>query len=201
MKVFKFSVITTLILAISVFIMACIKSNPITADSNVVTNISSSDEGIRLNLDTPNFLAVDNVENIVEDIDARILWIKEHLDTFTCVKGELYKDYYDGNNLVYRSFYQFLNSQSLSSSTDSDEYILFYDESGNLIYSDIIHYRGPMYSIYFHENMLLYTEVGSFDAGGAFAKGSLTDIENVIKEDASFDFILEDFTICLKNVD
>ncbi len=148
---------------------------------------------------TPNSIVLGNVENIMEDIDARVLWIKEYLDTFTCVQGELYEDYYDGNDLVYRSFYQLLDSQSLSSFDDSDEYILYFDQSGNLIYSDIAHYRGPMYSIYFHENMLLHTEVGPFYTGGTFASGSLTDVENAIKEDAYFNFILEDIEICLKN--
>ena len=199
MKVFIFSKIKIMIFVISVLIMGCTKNAPITASSNVEANILFSNDAIHLSGDTQNSIAVDNVENIKEDIEARVLWIKEHLDTFTCVQGELYKDYYDGNDLVYRSFYQFLDSQSLSSSTDSDEYILYFDESGNLIYSDITHYRGPMYSIYFHENMLLHTEVGPFHTGGTFVTGSLSDVENVIKEDSSYNFIMDDVAICLEN--
>lgn len=188
MKISKAVAILPMIFVISANVVGCNK--------NISTTVNNTVE----NMDISSSFTLDSVENIMECIDARILWIKEHSDGFTCIEEDIYKDCYDGNNLICRSFYQVLDSKSLSYSADANEYTLYYDEYENLIYADITHYRGPLYSIYIQDNELLHVEVGPFSyEGGVFVNGNIADVENAIKEDASFNFILEDFTICLEN--
>src|SRR5215469_14316582 len=60
-------------------------------------------------------LSEEVIENIIQDIDNRVAWIIEGLGgfsfrgdkylalgNFTFIDGEIYKDYYDDDNLVYR---------------------------------------------------------------------------------------------------
>jgi len=201
MKLLKAVVIPPMIFVISTNIISCNKNIPAIVNNTVVntTEMSFLHESTKLNVDISSPVIEDSTENIIELIDARILWIKEHLNSFICIE-ESNEDYYDGNYLVCRRFYQYLDSQSLSSSADVNSYTLYYDEHENLIYADIIRYRGPLYSIYIQDNELLHVEVGPFSSErGTYVNGNIADVEKIIKEDAYFIFILEDIAICLEN--
>lgn len=78
------------------------------------------------------------------------------------------------------------------------EYWFYYDKWGKLIYADITHYRGAFYFIYYHNNKLLYIEVRFFVKCGLLINGNMANIENIIKKDPSFAFVLEDNSLCLE---
>ena len=58
--------------------------------------------------------------------------------------------------------------------------------------------RDRSYSIYYHNDKLLHVEVGPFIKGGLFINGNMANVENVIKKDPSFAFVLEDNSLCLE---
>ncbi len=132
-------------------------------------------------------------ENIIETIDKRVSSTNESMERLICEDGEFYKDYYDGNVLVYRSFTYDIDHESYAL------YDFYYDERGLLIYCDITHYRGPAYSIYFSDDDLYHVEVGPFIKDGVFINGDLVNVENAIKEDSYYTFVLTDLALCLEH--
>ena len=127
------------------------------------------------------------VKHIMGKIEARVKQVKDRLN------GEFYRDHYDRDNLMFRHFDRGVEGESLA------VYDLYYDEKGKLIYADITHYRGALYSIYFHNNELLHVEVGPFSEGGLSINGGMEKVEAVIKKDSSFNFVQEDISSCLES--
>ena len=150
------------------------------------------------------------VDNIIQDIDDRVSWIKEGLGEFIHKDGELFgghyegfsyeisenfRDYYYGDSLLHRIFSRDIDHENFV------VYSMFYGKYDNLIYAEMVHYRGAMYSMYFSEDALVHTEVGpfSYSEGAPFVNGDLAHVKAVIKEDGFFVFILEDLAACLEN--
>ena len=128
------------------------------------------------------------VEITMQYIDERVAWIIDNKQNFTYKRSDFHEDYYHENSLVYRLF-------NIEVDTDggADRYILFYDENGNIIFGDIGHYRSTMYSIYFHNDSILYVVIGTI------FKGDLEQVKNKIKENDKYAFIIEDIELCLKH--
>ncbi len=135
----------------------------------------------------PDKESANDVKNIMGKIDARVKEVKDRLN------GEFYRDHYDRDNLMFRYFDRGLEGESLA------VYDLYYDEQGKLIYADIAHYRGALYSIYFHNNELLHVEVGPSLEGGLSINGGMEEVEAVVKKDSSFNFVQEDISSCLES--
>jgi len=155
-------------------------------ENSIDNSINNNDSYI----DAENSLAESDIDDIMQNIDERVLKINENL---VCPDGDTFsKDCYDGEILVYRRFACYFDHESSAS------YILYYDEYGYLIYADITHYRGALYSIYFHNDKLLHVEVGPFLTGESFINGGIENVESVIKKDDFYLFVLEDITICLE---
>ena len=134
-------------------------------------------------------------ESIKRSIDDRVSWINKHKDIE--VFGEYYEDYYDGNDLIRRDFDCAFDQKSY---TERSYYELFYNKDGFSIYDGITHYRAAAYSMYFHNDELLYTKVEPFlTSSPHFIDGGLTNVENVIKEEAMYSFVIKDIAICLEN--
>ena len=135
----------------------------------------------------PDKESANDVKNIMGKIDARVKEVKDRLN------GEFYRDHYDRDNLMFRYFDRGVEGESLA------VYDLYYDEQGKLIYADIAHYRGALYSIYFHNNELLHVEVGPSLEGGLSINGGMEEVEAVVKKDSSFNFVQEDISSCLES--
>ena len=127
------------------------------------------------------------VIDIMKDADNRVSWIKERIDY------KWYEDHFDENDVIYRCFEQGVEGESYTT------YFLYYDEHGNLIYAEIVHYRSANYSIYFHNDKLLHVEVGPFHDGGSFVNGDISDAQIAIAKDPHYAFILEDLAFCLSH--
>ena len=125
--------------------------------------------------------------NIIKDIDDRVSLINNRINY------DWYNDYYDGDIVMYRQFYNGVEGDSLT------VFFLYYDEEGKLIYADIGHYRAADYSIYFHNNVLLYVQVGPFYSEGKFINGDINDVQVIITEDPIYTFVLEDLAFCLSH--
>jgi len=151
-----------------------------------------------------------STEEIIQNVDTRISWIVEGLGDFIHKDGELYgghyegfsykeekgyRDYYNSGSLVYRAFSRDIDHEN------SVHYTLYYSENGQLAYSEMVHYRGAMYEMYFHNNELLHIKVGPFSSaeGAPFIDGDLAHAKAVIKEDDRFSFVLDDLSACLEN--
>ena len=104
-----------------------------------------------------------DIEEIILDIDERVLWIDERNGLpyggeggeFDCIKDENFFDYYDGESLVYREgaeHYDLIEGAII--------YNLYYDDGGRLIYADLALYRGPFYYIYFENDTFIRLAVG-----------------------------------------
>ena len=126
-------------------------------------------------------------ENTMQDIDNRVSWIKERID------NKWYEDHYEDDTVIFRYFYQGVEGASLTT------YYLYYDERGKLIYAEMAHYRGALYSIFFHNDKLFHVQVGPFYTGGAFIDGDISDVQVVITEDSHYAFVLEDLAFCLSH--
>ena len=76
---------------------------------------------------------------------------------------------------------------------------MYYGENGKLIFAEITHYRGALYSIYFHDDELLHKKIGSFNRTSEISiNGDLAHVEAVIREDYRYAFVLDDLEICLE---
>lgn len=129
-----------------------------------------------------------DIKNIMQKVDSRVKTIKDK------IKDNFCKDYYDGDVPIFRYFENDNNEQE-----SVTEYGLYYDEQGKLIYADITHYRGALYSIYFYNDELLHTEVGPFSEGELSINGDMADVEAVVKKDHSYTFVQEDISFCLEH--
>lgn len=155
-------------------------------------SITSLDD---LEVDVSALSTEDDIGKTIQDINDRVLWINENLENLVCKDFDGYDDYYNENQLVLRKiFYKF-----------SDEpyspyawYELYYNEFEKVIYADIFHYRAAVYDMYFHNSLLLYTEVGPFKTGGTFVNGDINQIEEAISKEEFFIFVLQDIEICLE---
>lgn len=190
MKMSKISIILSLVIIFSVLIFAYCKNNAINVSSpkNLTSMVSPKDND-KSDVDMPTPITEETTGSIIHNIDDRVSWIKECSKSFICKEGEGCWDCYDGNSLVHRSFFYNFDHESFV------VYNLYYDEFGNLIYADIAHYRSTLYSIYFHNDGLLYAYVDK----GSYINGDLAHVEAVIKEDANYAFILEDLALCLEH--
>lgn len=188
MKLYKVVGIIVLIIIVSLTLSVLhIKNAPdISTKSTIVSNNASSDGIDKLALDSSKRLSNEDIKNIMHKTDSRVKKVKDKINY------NFYKDYYDGDIPVFRYFNNDMEQESLT------EYWLYYDERGKLVYADITHYRGASYSIYYHNDKLLHVEVGPFIEGGLFINGNMANVENVIKKDPSFAFVLEDTSLCLE---
>lgn len=132
-------------------------------------------------------LSAKDIKSAMQKTDSRVKKVKDRLN------GELYKDYYDGDILMFRYFENGTEQESFTA------YWLYYDEQGKLIYADITHYRGAAYSIYFYNDELLHVEVGPFSYEDDLSiNGDMADVKDVIKKDSHYAFVLEDNALCLE---
>jgi len=150
-----FSVIAILtILALG----GCSKADPPGNDSarstTTVEASSTTDESsAETSLITSTSSAVDEEMQI---IDNRLLWLHENSANFTSREEGMYTDTYDGNALVCRYF----SLESNDSHPDvAGAYSLYYDENGKVIYAEIAHYRSLMYNLYFTADTLLHAVI------------------------------------------
>ena len=127
-----------------------------------------------------------DVKSAVREIDLQVKKIKNRINY------SYDKDYYDGNIPVFRQFENIIDQETYA------QYELYYNNQGKLICAEITHYRGPLYSIYYHKDKLLHVEVGPFYDGGISVNGDMVDVENAIKKDSHYAFILEDNSLCLE---
>lgn len=129
-----------------------------------------------------------DVKSIMQNIDLQVKKIKNRINF------NFNKEYYDGDIPVFRHFENGMEQEMFT------QYYLYYNEQGKLIYAEITHYRGALYSIYYHKDELLHVEVGSFSYEGDLSiNGDIADVETVIKKDSDYAFILEDNSLCLRN--
>ena len=182
MKLYKVVGIIISIITVSLVLLAlCIKNIPDTSTkSTIVSNTASPNSNDKLLMDTPKPLSSKDIKNIMKEIDSRVKKVNDRLNY------EYYKDYYDGEILIFRNFHCDVDTESFA------VYYLYYNEQGKLIYADIAHYRDALYSIYFHNDELLHVEVGSIH-------GDMAAVKAVIEKDPSFDFVLKDISLCLEN--
>ena len=137
--------------------------------------------------DSPKYLSAEDIKNIMRETDSEVKEINSRLD------NEFYKDYYDRDILRFRYFSCGVEQESLSI------YRLYYDQQGKLIYADIAHYRGALYSIYFYGDELLHVETGSFAEGGLFINGGMENVRDVIEKEPGYAFVLKDSSLCLEH--
>lgn len=199
MKVTKTFWIFIMIVIISTFIVGCAQRGLIAASSLGEKN-KSTNESVQSNENEPTSRTVDNAMSIMDNIDARVSWIKENLGNLTFRDEYDCEDYFDGNHLAYRKFYKIVDCPTATSEEDDNEYILYYDKNGKWIYADIIRYRAAVYSMYIKDNDIFHVEVGPFETGGIAINGDLADVINFVKKNTDFGFVLEDYGICLENV-
>ncbi len=155
--------------------------------TDLITNTTLSEGNNETEVDSSKSLIGNDIENTMQKIDSRVAKIKNSLNY------EYYKDYYDKGILVFRYFKHDFDKEL------SAEYNLYYDEQGKLIYAEITHYRGVLYSIYFHNDELLHVEVGPFFEGGPYINGGMENVKAVIKKDSSYAFVLDDISLCLEH--
>lgn len=198
-KLLSIVVIAAMIGVTSATIVGCSKNIPVAVHNTMISKISMmSFESDDTNKITLSPAEDESIQSVMEHIDIRILGIKNNLDSFTCIDNNEELNYYDGNNLVCRWFYNCFEPESLSGA-EFVFYELYYDEYNNLIFADITHYRGPAYSIYFQNNELLHVEVGAATSERTSVNGDITALEDAIREDAYLAFVLEDMAICLEH--
>ena len=188
MKLYKVVGIIISIITVSLVLLAlCIKNIPDTSTkSTIVSNTASPNSNDKLLMDTPKPLSSKDIKNIMKEIDSRVKKVNDRLNY------EIREDYYDGDILIFRYFDNDMEQESYA------QYCLYYNEQGKIIYADITHYRGALYSIYYHNDELLHVEVGPFFEGGLFINGNMADVKAVIEKDPSYDFVLEDNSLCLE---
>lgn len=192
-KIFTIFLMIIVIIA-SVFTIGFMKKDSIASTIGVYRSLSGNSTEPK---DEPVSLSED-VKKTMDDIDKRVAWINNNLNSFTCREENDYTDYLEGNHLVYREFYNIVDC--FVSSRGASRYTLYYDENGKWIYADIARYRGALYSMYIQDNGIFHVETGPFEQGGPVVNGDLTDVIHFVKEYPGFGFILEDYGLCLENV-
>ncbi len=96
--------------------------------------------------------AISNQEDKYQNIDSRVLWIKQNLEEQASNISETFEDYRIEGTLVKRYFYIEIENEYDA----ADIYELYYDDDGSLIYAEIAHYRSFLYSAYFDKDELVY---------------------------------------------
>lgn len=139
--------------------------------SNIGTTIESVNETLRY--------------KTANQINDRCTWIQIHLDDFIYKEGDLYHDYIYGNHVVRRSF------ELRDENKESTSYLLYYDDSGDLINASISHDFGNVFAVYFQNNKAFYLADGPVN-------GYYELVVEAIKGNGQFDFILDDVAICLE---
>jgi len=108
-------------------------------------------------------LCDETTAEIVRKIDERVDWIIEGLHEFrirkdsnlippfSYKKNSFYEDFYYNNILILRlggiEYYELIEG--------GIGYLLYYDEEGGLIFSEVFHYRAPTYCIYFYNDTVI----------------------------------------------
>lgn len=128
-----------------------------------------------------------DVKSAMREIDLQVKKIENRIN-FNYNKDY----YYDEDIPMFRQFENIIDQETFT------HYDLYYNEQGKLIYAEITHYRGPLYSIYYHKDELMHVEVGPFYEGGLSVNGDMADVEATIKKDSDYAFILEDNSLCLE---
>ena len=131
--------------------------------SNTGTTIESVNETLRY--------------KTANQINDRCTWIQIHLDDFIYKEGDLYHDYIYGNHVVRRSF------ELRDENKESTSYLLYYDDSGDLINASISHDFGNVFAVYFPDGPV---------------NGYYELVVEAIKGNEQFDFILDDVAICVE---
>ncbi len=187
----SYKVVGTLVLltavSLTVFLTHGRHSSDIDTKGAVASNTSFPDRHDTVLVNASQHFSTEDLNDIMGEIDSRVKKINDGLN------HELYKDHYDGDILMYHYF-----DRGVSEQDSYADYCLYYDEQGKLIYADISHYRGALYSIYFYNDELLHVEVGPFYEGGISIKGDMKNVKDVIKKDPSYEFVLEDSSLCLE---
>lgn len=162
-------------------------SSDVNANDAIASKSTYPDDNDKLLPDSPKYLSAEDIKNIMRETDFEVKEINSRLD------NEFYKDYYDRDILRFRYFSCGVEQESLSI------YRLYYDQQGKLIYADIAHYRGALYSIYFYGDELLHVETGPFSEGGLFINGGMENVRDVIEKEPGYAFVLEDSSLCLEH--
>lgn len=126
---------------------------------------------------------------IANQINDRCAWIQMHLDDFVYKEGNLYRDYIYGNHVVRRSFELQIEENLYK---ENVSFLLYYDESGDLINASVSYYSGNGFAVYFHNNKAFYLANGPVN-------GYYEMVAEAIKGNEEFDFISKDITICLEH--
>ena len=150
------------------------------------SSIPSNTESVEQNSSVPS--DTETICNIRKNIDVRVSEINNSINR------EYYNDHYDGDTLVFRYVMHEFDEESFA------QYYMYYDNMGEIAYVDITHYRAAMYSIYFSNDKLLYTEVGPSKYNDPlFIRGGIEAVETIMEKTDRYNFVLEDVRICLEN--
>lgn len=143
--------------------------------SNTGTTIESVNETLRY--------------KTANQINDRCTWIQIHLDDFVYKEGNLYRDYIYGNHVVRRSFELQIEGNLHK---ENVSFLLYYDDSGDLINASISPYSGDEFTVYFHNNKAFYLADGPVN-------GYYEMVAEAIKGNEKFDFISKNITICAEH--
>lgn len=187
MKSYKVVSVIVLLLTVPLILFLADTNKPNANDKSImVSNAASADSNNKLLLESSEQYNDKDINDIMKEIDSKVKEINDRLI------GNFYEDYYDGDIIMFRHFNRDAEQESFA------EYYLYYNGQGKLIYADIAHYRGALYSIYFHNDELLHVEVGPSYEGGLSINGNMKDVKAVINKDSSYTFVLEDCSLCLE---
>lgn len=145
-----------------------------------------------------HFSAIETTIEVVDEtlryemanqINDRCTWIQIHLDDFVYKEGNLYCDYIYGNHVVRRSFELQIEGNLHK---ENVSFLLYYDDSGDLINASISPYSGDEFTVYFHNNKAFYLADGPVN-------GYYEMVAEAIKGNEKFDFISKNITICAEH--
>ena len=174
---------------------------PTSSDMPIISNEYPTNNGsaseIKLSPDdSVKGMVLKSQKAILQEINERVSWINENAEQsakeeFSDDNADYGYTQYINNILVCRYFSYYFDHERFA------VYVLYYSESGQLIYADISHYRGTMYSIYFQNDELFYVDVESSIGKETSIRGGMEEINNAIETSDEYSFVLEDIRVCL----
>jgi len=121
-------------------------------------------------------------KELVQDIVDRVEWIIEHTER------QIYEEHKYNNVVIFRH----LQREIYGEFPWHAGYNLCYDESGNLIFAGVGHFRGLHYSIHFQDEQALYIEIG-----GVLYNIQQVDIREILT--MQYALVMDDIDFVLSN--
>lgn len=158
-------------------------------EESIVTTTEFIPESIIESITESASAAEPSVMDMVQKIKDRSLCILKNADNLELEDDGFYSDYYDGNNLVLRTFA--LNPEKLSIDETYTVFYLYYDEFGKLNFGSVGHYRSLAFEVYFQDDEIIYIDCPF--------EGELEDVIEAIRNSEKYSIILDDIACCLEN--